>query len=74
MPKLDAKPIAEIPYKVLGIQCVIAVVYYHPETNEIDYKILDKNGYLADWIQRKIDEDLNKEIKNMILETLMYSE
>jgi hypothetical protein len=36
---------------------------------EIEYLVLDRKGYKADWLARKIDEDIDSEIQQFIKES-----
>ncbi len=37
---------------------------------EIEYEVLDSKGYISPWLQKKITPSINKEIENVILNTL----
>jgi hypothetical protein len=83
MPKFrDAIEIFEA--RVAGIPCQIAVTAheeyvpartwgppedcYPAEGGFSEYRILDRNGYLAEWLERKAyDLDLDDEIQDLIL-------
>ena len=65
--------IIEIPYKIHGIPCVIAVTAYYPpipadrytprDEAEVDYVILDRGGHIATWLERKITPEIDADIR-----------
>ena len=73
--------LAEIPFRVHGIPCLIGVTSYtcvkgdsstwasdldYYGYTECDWEILDRKGYVAEWLARKgVDEDaLNETVAN----------
>lgn len=76
-----------IPYSLKGIPCQIQIdectVYsgsYHPEApsdldyygySEIEFTLLDRKGYPAAWLERKLNELEEEKIQ---LEILRYAE
>ena len=83
MPKFKEKTVAIFETRVAGIPCQIAVTdydpyddgctsgpadnWYPPEGGGGDYRILDRKGYLAEWLERKaealkLDDEIQQEI------------
>lgn len=74
--------LAEIETTVAGIPCFIAVTEYEPYvsayTNNIperchpaeggygEYRLLDRKGYLAKWLERKVNRRIDQEIQDEI--------
>lgn len=83
MPKLT-KSIAEFDYRICGIPCRIAVTDHEPfvpgrysgppedcypdEGGYSEYRVLDRKGYIAEWLERKITGNMEDEIQNEIAE------
>jgi len=74
----------QIKYHIASIPCIIDATYFDqtkPDSGctssdvdfygetEIEYNVLDRMGYNAPWLKKKITEDLDQEIKNMIEDT-----
>jgi hypothetical protein len=71
-------------YRIAGIPCQIAVTDYEPydpgctsgppehcyppEGGYGDYRVLDRKGYLAEWLERKIDVMTEQDIQDAIEE------
>lgn len=73
-------------YSIDGIPCIIEVTYYSAGTNrpinsaslepndpeDFEYTVLDRGGYQADWLARKVcsstDLDIYQEFKERISE------
>lgn len=69
----------EIEFTLAGIPCLIGVIYYNcvkgsgrydaPSDidyygyTELDYDILDRKGYRARWLERKLDTKIKTEIE-----------
>ena len=74
--------IAEIEHRVAGIPCIIGVTYFdsvegsynYNADSDVDYygytesewEILDRKGYRAKWLERKLDENENSEVEEAI--------
>ena len=72
----------EIDYRIDGIPCLIGVIdfisvegsgrYDAPSDvdyygyTECDFDILDRKGYRARWLERKIDKDITADIERTI--------
>lgn len=81
MPKLT-KSIAKFDFVIDGIPCQIAVTDYEPyvegrfsgppencypsEGGYGDYRVLDRKGYIAEWLERKINDRIESEIQETI--------
>jgi hypothetical protein len=77
--------IAQIDYTLHGIPCLIGVShFYHQKPNystwdsdvdyygytECEWSILDRKGYPAPWLERKITEDEIAHIESRIVESM----
>lgn len=76
--------IAEIEHRVAGIPCLIGVTYYDKvegsynywEDSDWDYygysesewEILDRKGYKAAWLERKLNDKENNAVEQAIAE------
>ena len=40
--------------KVCGIPCIIRVDTYFKDDEEVEYSVLDRKGYPAAWLERKL--------------------
>ena len=73
--------IAEVAYTIAGIPCIIGVVSYHVQPGdrstwdsdwdyygytEVEYLVLDRKGYSAEWLARKVSDSDNSEIEAAI--------
>jgi len=74
----------EIDFRLAGIPCIINVLSYEEyvpaktygppedcypaEGGCGDYEILDRRGYRAKWLERKIDSRIDSEIQDAIFE------
>lgn len=74
--------IAEIEHRVAGIPCIIGVTYfdsvdgsynYHAASDvdyygytESEWEILDRKGYRAKWLERKLDDNENSDVEEAI--------
>lgn len=68
--------------KVAGIPCIIEIIYYSPGTNflihsqslepnddpEFEFDVLDRKGYRAAWLERKLTDDDKDRIWSEYLE------
>lgn len=75
---------AEIEHRIDGIPCIIAVYNYEPyvpaytsglpencypaEGGCGDYDILDRRGYRAAWLERKVDARAEEDIQQAIFD------
>ncbi|UOF81061.1 hypothetical protein [Caudoviricetes sp.] len=75
---------AEIEHTVCGIPCIIGVTYYEPyvraqtygppencypsEGGCGEYELLDRKGYKAAWLERKVDARVEDEIQQAIFD------
>lgn len=80
---------AEIEHRVAGIPCIIAVFDYEAyvpaytsglpencypaEGGTADYHILDRRGYRAAWLERKVDARAEDEIQQAIFDHMEES-
>lgn len=78
--------IAEVEFNLRGIPCLIGVIDYtsvkgsfsYHAPSDLDYRgyeeseweILDRKGYRAKWLERKIDQDDTEEIEQAISEAM----
>lgn len=69
----------EFDYKIAGIPCIIEVTHYHAVKGshsynaasdwdyygyvEIEYRVLDRKGKPAAWLERKVTDAIDTEIK-----------
>jgi len=68
----------EFKSTVCGIPCIISVTHYEstpstywePSNYECEYDILDRKGYRAKWLERKIDANQDARIQELIAEHL----
>ena len=51
--------------KVCGIPCIIRVDTYFKDDEEVEYTVLDRKGYPAAWLERKLSP---KEHSRIIVE------
>ena len=74
--------IAEIEHRIAGIPCLIGVIgydcvegsYNYFADSDVDYygytesewDVLDRKGYRAKWLERKLDDDENSEVEAAI--------
>ena len=80
MPKLN-EDYREISHTLRGIPCIIALSHYYCEPGdrttwasdwdyygytEMEYRILDRKGYIAPWLEKKIDKYDTREIEARI--------
>jgi hypothetical protein len=70
----------EIEARVHGIPCLVGVVYYNKVApcsradndwdyrgyTDCDYDILDRNGYKAAWLERKMTQQDKAEIEKIV--------
>jgi hypothetical protein len=76
---------SKIDYTIIGIPCIINVTHFYSQApdasckssdmdfqgyEEIEYEVLDRKGYKADWLAAKVTELIDAEIKLMIIDTL----
>ncbi len=79
-----AKTIANIPFILNGIPCLIGVESYTGQKpfkgsayncdsdwdyrgfEDIEYSILDRKGYYAEWLSKKLDKKIKHEIEKTI--------
>lgn len=62
MPKSKVHYIAEMDARICGIPCIIGVTHFHEESAswdcpgdiEVEFDILDRKGYPAAWLERKM--------------------
>lgn len=80
----------EIDATISGIPCIIRVTHYHRQEGsysynapsdydyygftELDYDILDRKGYPAAWLERKLTNKGREELEEHILECLRADE
>lgn len=76
----------EFPTKVAGIPCLCDVVYYAPsheahiaglpencypsEPTEFEFRLLDRRGYKAPWLERKLTDEDEERLLNEYEHTL----
>lgn len=74
----------EIPFTLKGIPCIIRVDYFHHQPGsfsynapsdldyhgytEIEFAILDRKGYAAPWLEKKVDDNWKDRIEAAICE------
>lgn len=76
---------SQTDHHIAGIPCIINVTYCHhtpPQPNctssdidfngetDIEYEVLDRKGYKANWLVKKITDDIDHEIRGMIIDTM----
>jgi hypothetical protein len=82
MAKPTTRYVGEIETTVAGIPCIVAVTHYEgyvpaytsgapencypAEGGWGEYEILDRKGYRAAWLERKITDGVDREIQNEI--------
>lgn len=71
MPKYKGRWLDEFETTVRGIPCTIVITYYHPgsdmvregpmagpeEPPSVDWVILDRKGYEANWLHKKLTDN-----------------
>lgn len=77
--------ITEVPVRVAGIPCIAAVTHFfcqrplgpsaHSDLDcygytEINYTILDRKGYPAAWLEKKITPSIEEQIEALILDDM----
>lgn len=65
-------------YKLHGIPCQVAVKFYEPAEDDVDYcagfaaqfdwDLLDRKGYRAAWLEKKATPEDNDEIRMFLQE------
>ncbi len=75
----------EINYHVQGIPCIIRVTHVErtkPDPGctssdmdfygyfECEYEVLNMMGHASKWLEKKVTDEIDKEIKTMVEETL----
>lgn len=81
MPKLT-NSIAQLDFRISGIPCQIAVIDHEPyvparisgppeycypsEGGYSEYRVLDRKGYIAEWLERKITDEDENNIQELI--------
>ena len=61
-------------YRIAGIPCQIEVTQFSVDSDhwggyvEIAYNVLDRRGYKADWLARKITPKMDDEIQSDIID------
>lgn len=66
--------IATIETKVAGIPCLIGVISYskvrgsynEPSSTETDWELLDRKGYKATWLERKMNDQISNKLEDQI--------
>lgn len=74
--------IAEIDFRLSGIPCIIGVTYYNKTKGsysydapsdwdyygytECDWEVLDRKGYKAPWLERKLTDNIRSDIDEKI--------
>lgn len=66
----------EIETRICGIPCLVGVTYFHqdagswdcPPDTEVEYDILDRKGYRAEWLENKMDWKEEKKLYNTVVE------
>ena len=70
------------PIKVAGIDCLAGVTYYAPhrhsinrdeqdDLEELEFVILDRKGYRAQWLEKKVSDAQEEAIRASILKQIM---
>jgi hypothetical protein len=67
-----------VDYKLHGIPCQIGITMYEPEEEptwehsgysaQFNWELLDRKGYKAKWLQKKVTQADNDEIYGYLLE------
>lgn len=82
MPKFKGSTYYDFETTIAGIPCVIAVTGYSPgyaavregpfagpaEGPDVDYVVLDRNWYKADWLAKKITDSDREKIYELAVE------
>ena len=85
MPK-KLRTIDEFNWRIAGIPCIVAVLYYHvgsPESSDgmlagpkelpdADWVLFDTKGRRAEWLERKLTRDDKDEVLTEIIERMGY--
>lgn len=76
--------IAEVEFRIAGIPCLIGIIDYECQPgsfsynadsdwdyygySNLDYDVLDRKGYKADWLAKKITSQIEVEIEEAVEE------
>ena len=75
-------------YKIQGIPCVIEVTHFHHQKRDlgadnpydfygytdVEFRVLDRRGNHAQWLENKLDKDDVLEIEQKIIDDMNYSD
>lgn len=80
MPKSQVNYIAEMDARICGIPCIIGVThfhedpgsYYEPGDIEVEFDILDRKGYFAPWLEKKMNWRDESKLYDQVIEYMHY--
>lgn len=82
---MNKKYIALVESNICGIPCLLGVTYYHSQKpnysswdsdvdyygyTEMEYDILDRKGYPAKWLERKVTPEIKEKIEIDIVDRI----
>ena len=85
---MPANYITQIEHRVAGIPCIVAVTNFHRQRamgptadsdldcygyTEVEYELLDRKGYRAAWLEKKVTSNIEDDIKQAIINDMESS-